>query len=211
MPMSSPILLAMRWEARQPWKASGPGTPGARSSVPRGCLRYGGSDFSDGQSYGWLNSSYLADPDPLGRRVAGSGGIAEPSRGRRPPSASSRPPPFPRSAGHANQIAPCYLGQPCPTTRRPTWPDQPACRDYVIQREDLRIGRVQLTKLPGGDRFVWSIYVNNHVPKIPGVPISGSAATLDNSLAEGSSKIKKECGLHFRRARSRWLPKQSRT
>ena len=27
-------------------------------------------------------------------------------------------------------------------TRRPTWPDQPARRDYIIQREDLQIGRV---------------------------------------------------------------------
>ena len=70
-----------------------------------------------------------------------------------------------------------------PYTRRPTWPDQPACRDYVIQREDLRIGRVQLTKLPGGDRFVWSTYVNNHVPKVPGVSISGWAETLDKATA----------------------------
>ena len=42
-------------------------------------------------------------------------------------------------------------------TRRPTWPDQPALRDYVIRRENLQIGRVYLTKLPEGDRFVWSI------------------------------------------------------
>jgi hypothetical protein len=70
-----------------------------------------------------------------------------------------------------------------PHTRRPTWPDQPACRDYIIQREDLRIGRVQLTRLPDDDRFVWSIYVNDHLPKVPGVPISGSAATLDKATA----------------------------
>ena len=68
-------------------------------------------------------------------------------------------------------------------TRRPTWPDQPARRDYVIRREDLQIGRVYLTKLPDGDRFVWSIYVNDHVPEVPGVPISGSAATLDMATA----------------------------
>ena len=43
-------------------------------------------------------------------------------------------------------------------TRRPTWPDQPARRDYVIRREDLQIGRVYLTNAPDGDRFVWSIY-----------------------------------------------------
>ena len=58
-----------------------------------------------------------------------------------------------------------------PYTRRPTWPDQPARRDYIIQREDLQIGRVYLTK-PDGDRFVWSIYVNDHVPKVPAAPKS---------------------------------------
>jgi len=68
-------------------------------------------------------------------------------------------------------------------TRRPTWPDQPARRDYVIRRDDLQIGRVYLTKMPDGDRFVWSIYVNDHVPKIQGVPISGWAATLDKATA----------------------------
>ena len=68
-------------------------------------------------------------------------------------------------------------------TRRPTWPDYPARRDYVIQREDLQIGRVHLMKLPGGDRFVWSIYVNDHAPRVPGVPISGSEATLDKATA----------------------------
>ena len=52
-----------------------------------------------------------------------------------------------------------------PYTRRPTWPDQPACRDYVIQREDLQIGRVYLTNTPYGDRFVWSIFVNDHFRK----------------------------------------------
>ena len=68
-------------------------------------------------------------------------------------------------------------------TRRPTWPDQPARRDYVIRRDDLQIGRVYLTNMPDGDRFVWSIYVNDHVPKVPGAPISGSAATLDKATA----------------------------
>ena len=41
----------------------------------------------------------------------------------------------------------------------------------------------QPTKLPHGDRFVWSIYVNHDVPKVPNVPISGSAATLDKATA----------------------------
>ena len=70
-----------------------------------------------------------------------------------------------------------------PYTRRPTWPDQPALRDYVIRHESLHIGRVYLTKLPDGDRFVWSIHVNDHVPEVPGVPISGWAATLDRATA----------------------------
>ena len=70
-----------------------------------------------------------------------------------------------------------------PYTRRPTWPDQPARRDYVIRREDLQIGRVYLTKLLDGDCFVWAIYINGHVPKVKGTPISGSAATLDMATA----------------------------
>jgi len=70
-----------------------------------------------------------------------------------------------------------------PDTRRPTWPDQPACRDYVIRGEDFQIGRVYLTNTPGGARFVWSIYVNDHVPEVAGVPISGSAETLDKATA----------------------------
>ena len=34
-----------------------------------------------------------------------------------------------------------------------------------------------------GDRFVWLIYVNDRVPEVPGVRISGSAATLDKAAA----------------------------
>ena len=62
-------------------------------------------------------------------------------------------------------------------TRRPTWPDQPARRDYLIRREDLQIGRVYAD----GDRFVWSITVDDQFPKVPGVAISGSAATVDKA------------------------------
>ena len=40
-----------------------------------------------------------------------------------------------------------------------------------------------LTKLPEGDRFVWSIYVTDDVPEVLGVPISGWAATLDRATA----------------------------
>ena len=46
-----------------------------------------------------------------------------------------------------------------PYTRSPTWPDEPARRDYIIRREDLQIGRVYLTNTPYGDRFVWSITI----------------------------------------------------
>ena len=53
--------------------------------------------------------------------------------------------------------------------------------DSCIRREDHQIGRVYLR--PGGDRFVWSITVNDRVPEVPGVPISGSAATLDKATA----------------------------
>ena len=64
-------------------------------------------------------------------------------------------------------------------TRRPTRPDQPARRDYIIRRDDLQIGRVYLTNTPYGDRFVWSITI----PKVPGVAISGWAETLDKATA----------------------------
>ena len=64
-------------------------------------------------------------------------------------------------------------------TRRPTRPDQPARRDYIIRRDDLPIGRVYLTNTPYGDRFVWSITI----PKVPGVSISGWAETLDKATA----------------------------
>ena len=64
-----------------------------------------------------------------------------------------------------------------PYTRLPTWPNQPARRDYLIRSEDLQIGRVYLTNTPYGDRFVWLISV------APGVSISGWAATLDKATA----------------------------
>ena len=70
-----------------------------------------------------------------------------------------------------------------PYTRCSTWPDQPARLDYIIRHESLHIGRAYPSKLPDGDRFVWSIYVNVHVPEVPGVPISGSEATLDMATA----------------------------
>lgn len=83
-----------------------------------------------------------------------------------------------------------------PYTRRATWPDHD--NDFVIRCEGLDVGRVYLTRLPDGDRFVWSIYINGHVPQVPGVPISGSAVELEQAAAafdfpsdQGALKIKK--------------------
>ena len=61
-----------------------------------------------------------------------------------------------------------------PYTLRRTWPDRDR-EDFVIHCEGLDIGRVYLTPLPEGDRFLWTIYMNGHVPQIAGVPISGYA------------------------------------
>ena len=71
-----------------------------------------------------------------------------------------------------------------PYTRSPTWPKNPDRQDYVIRCEGLDVGRVFLTRLPEGDRFLWSIYINGHVPLVPGVPISGHAVTLDEAASQ---------------------------
>ena len=71
-------------------------------------------------------------------------------------------------------------------TRRLTWPDSRERQDYIIRCEGLNVGRVYFTQLPDGDRFVWTIYMNGHVPQVPNVPISGYAVTLD----EASSQFK---------------------
>jgi hypothetical protein len=65
-----------------------------------------------------------------------------------------------------------------PYRLRRTWPDNPGKEDYIIRCEGLDVGRVYLTKLPDGERFVWTIYINGHVPVVRDVPISGMAATL---------------------------------
>ena len=70
-----------------------------------------------------------------------------------------------------------------PYTLRRTWPDDPDHQDFVIRCERLDVGRVYLTQLPDGDRFVWSIYINGHVPQIADVPISGHAVTLSEAAA----------------------------
>ena len=71
------------------------------------------------------------------------------------------------------------IGYSCamlPYTHRRTWPDDR--EDYILRCEGLDVGRVYRTELPDGEFFVWSIYINGHVPQVEGVPIEGRAATL---------------------------------
>ena len=68
-----------------------------------------------------------------------------------------------------------------PYTRRSTWPDERD--DYLIRCEGLSVGRVYFTRAPEGDRWLWTIYLKGHVPKVEGVPISGQAVTLDQAAA----------------------------
>ena len=70
-----------------------------------------------------------------------------------------------------------------PYTRRPTWPDEPD-DDYVIRCEGRDVGRVYFTRVPEGHRWLWTIFMNGHVPQVEGVPITGLAATLDDAAAE---------------------------
>ena len=70
-----------------------------------------------------------------------------------------------------------------PYTRCRTWPDTD--RDgYVIRCEGLDVGRVFRTRMPDGERWLWSIYINGHVPQVEGVPISGVAVDLETAAAE---------------------------
>ena len=70
-----------------------------------------------------------------------------------------------------------------PYTRRSTWPDEPD-DDYVIRCEGLDVGRVYFTPVPEGHRWLWTIFMNGHVPRVDGVPIGGLAATLDDAAAD---------------------------
>jgi hypothetical protein len=71
-----------------------------------------------------------------------------------------------------------------PYTRRHTWPDN-NLEDYVIRCEGLDVDRVYRTRVPEGERWLWSIYINGHVPRIDdGVPIAGLAPTLDTAAAQ---------------------------
>jgi hypothetical protein len=68
-----------------------------------------------------------------------------------------------------------------PYTRRSTWPDDRD--DYVIRCEGRDVGRVYLTRVPHGDRWLWTIFINGHVPRVEGVPITGLAVSLDEAAA----------------------------
>ena len=47
-------------------------------------------------------------------------------------------------------------------------------------------GRVQRARVRVGEdaRWVWTIFINRHVPQVPNVPISGTAVTLDEAVSQ---------------------------
>jgi hypothetical protein len=59
-----------------------------------------------------------------------------------------------------------------PYTRRRTWPERPDRQDYEICCEGLEVGRVYLTRVPAGDRWLWTIFINGHVLVLKDMPIS---------------------------------------
>ena len=69
-----------------------------------------------------------------------------------------------------------------PYTRRPSGPNTNG-EDYVIRCEARDVGRVYRRLLPEGHRYYWTIYISDRVSQVPGVPISGLAATLDEACA----------------------------
>lgn len=54
-------------------------------------------------------------------------------------------------------------------------------QDFFMRYEGMTVGSIRLQTLPEGSRYVWSITINEHVPQVEGVPISGSAMTLDEA------------------------------
>ena len=51
-------------------------------------------------------------------------------------------------------------------------------------RRCVDVGRVYFARVPDGDRWLWTIYMNGHVPQIKNVPISGLAVTLDEAASQ---------------------------
>jgi hypothetical protein len=95
-----------------------------------------------------------------------------------------------------------------PYTLRRTWPDTDR-EDFVIKCERLDMGRVYLTQLPNGDRFVWSIYINGHVLVVPGVAISGQAVTLSEAAAafkQSYGRMREKAGLPKRSGDNKRAP-----
>ena len=54
----------------------------------------------------------------------------------------------------------------------------------MIRCEGLDVGRVYLARMPAGERWLWFVYMNGHVPQVEGVPISGTTETLDEAGAQ---------------------------
>jgi hypothetical protein len=50
--------------------------------------------------------------------------------------------------------------------------------------EGFNVGCVYLEHVPEGERWLWTIYINGHVPQVEGVPISGLAIDLDGAAAQ---------------------------
>ena len=69
-----------------------------------------------------------------------------------------------------------------PYTRRKTWPDNPDRQDFEIRCEGLGVGRVFFTRVPEGDRWLWTIYLTATSQR--SMPISGQAVTLDQAAAD---------------------------
>ena len=87
---------------------------------------------------------------------------------------------------HRTSVANSRAVTAMPYTHRPTWPDE--SDDYVIRCEDLDVGRVYLLRVVAGDRWLWTIFMNGHVPKVEGVPISGLALTLHEAWGRNSRR-----------------------
>jgi hypothetical protein len=57
-----------------------------------------------------------------------------------------------------------FIGGPGPTVRAYTtrFAVAETPQHYVIRCEGLDVGRVYLTRVPAGDRWLWTIFMNGH-------------------------------------------------
>ena len=77
-------------------------------------------------------------------------------------------------------------------TLRRTWPDEPnRPDDYVFRCDGVDVGRCYLRSLADNEqRWHWTIYIGRSVKKvIEGVPVSGSAETLDQAKEQFRSSF----------------------